>query len=77
MLVQAELASQVCVLVVHSSISIQRRKERMMEMLYLTIHQNILFTVIWHMVNAKSHNSRRVDCSAPLRDDQSEVDLYV
>ena len=49
-----------------------------MEMLYLTIHShNISFTVIWHMVKAKSHNSRRVDCSAPLRDDQSEVDLYV
>ena len=46
-------------------------------MLYLTIHQNILFTVIWHMVKARSHNSRRVDFSAPLRDDQSEVDLYV
>ena len=45
-LVQTELASQVCVLVVHSSISIQRRKEIMMEMLYLTIHQNILFIFI-------------------------------
>ena len=44
MLVQAELASQVCVLVVHSLISIKRRKERIMEMLYLTILEYFIYS---------------------------------